>query len=626
MSKLNMNKTGTFFLVVGPSGAGKDSLIDGARAILTHGYQFAQRVITRPSGSPGEDHEGVTDLEFTRRQQAGEFLVTWHAHELRYGLPAALMDTLAAGTHVIANGSRGVVADLAARLPRFVVVLVTAPQDVLAQRIAGRGRESGEQISRRVSRQAAAIPEGVTCVTVSNESTLEAGIARFVDALHSAACTASPTSPTSPALPASLTSTRTAPAAAAPASSRVNLMAKLRGEALDEAAYVAVLKDAIAGRYTEAELTEFLIAATGSLGDDEVIALARARTAFTPRIAWDEPIVVDKHSMGGVPGSRITLIVVPIVAAYGLAMPKTSSRAITSAAGTADAMETVARVDLTQADVRRCVTQARACIAWNGRLNHSVIDDVMNAITRPLKLDSRRWSVASILSKKYTAGATHVMVDLPYGPQTKLADRADAEALGALFERVGAGLGMHVHAIATDGSHPIGRGIGPALEVRDVMQVLDNDPSAPADLRAKALFFAARILAFDPRVGSAEQGMRIAEALLAEGKARAAFDSIAGAQGRRPEAVMPGVHIAEIPADRAGRVAAIDGLRISGVARAAGAPRDLGAGVDLLCTIGAHVDAGRALYRIHAASPAALDAAVAQARGECGQAVRVDPD
>lgn len=602
MSKLIMNKTGIFFLVVGPSGAGKDSLIDGARAILTSGYQFARRVITRPSGSPGEDHEGVSDMEFTRRQQAGEFLVTWDAHDLRYGLPTSLTDILATGTHVIANGSRGVVAELAARLPRFAVVLVTAPQEVLAQRIASRGRESGDEVARRVARQAALLPDGVPCITVSNDSTLEAGVARFVDALR-----------------------QDAPAAVPPAS-RVNLQAKLRGAALDEAAYVAVLRDAIAGRYSEAELTEFLIAATANLTDDEVVALARARTAFTPRIEWDEPVVVDKHSMGGVPGSRITLIVVPIVAAYGLAMPKTSSRAITSAAGTADAMETVARVDLTQSDVRQCVTQARACIAWNGRLNHSVVDDVMNAITRPLKLDSRRWSVASILSKKYTAGATHVMVDLPYGPQTKMATREDAEALGTLFEQVGKGLGLHVRAFATDGSRPIGRGIGPALEVRDVMQVLDNDPGAPADLRAKALRFAAEIIAFDPRVGSPELGMRIATALLDEGKAKTAFDSIATAQGRRPVAVTPGTHTCEIGAESAGRVASIDGLRISGVARAAGAPRRAGAGVDLMCTIGAHVAAGQALYRIHAESPADLQAALSQARGECGQAIRIDPD
>ncbi|MEM5433235.1 phosphonate metabolism protein/1,5-bisphosphokinase (PRPP-forming) PhnN [Cupriavidus oxalaticus] len=601
-----MDTTGTFFFVVGPSGAGKDSLMDGARAVLEDNYVFARRVITRPDGSGGEAHEGVSEAEFARRQRSGEFLVTWDAHDLRYGLPQSLMSELERGRNVVANGSRAVIAELARRLPRFVVVLVTAPRDVLAQRIAARGRESGDQVARRVARAGAALPPDVPCITVSNDSTLEVGMARFIEALRHG------TRPSGDRSPAS----------------RTNLAAKLRGEALDEAAYVAVLRDAIAGRYTETELTEFLVAASRTLTDDEVVALARARTAFTPRIAWDEPVVVDKHSIGGVPGSRITLIVVPIVAAYGLAMPKTSSRAITSAAGTADAMETVARVDLAHDDVRRCVAQARACIAWNGRLNHSVVDDVMNAITRPLRLDSRRWSVASILSKKYTAGATHVIVDLPYGPQTKLATRADADALGAMFEHVGKGLGLHVRALVTDGSRPIGRGIGPALEVRDVRLVLDNDPGAPADLREKALRFAGEIIAFDPRVGSSDQGMRIATALLNEGKAKAAFDRIAAAQGARPDPVAPGRHVRVVSAARPGRVVAIDGLQVSGVARAAGAPRDAGAGIDLLCTIGAKVAQGQPLYRIHADSDAALEAAAALARagGECCEAVRIDPD
>ncbi|MCO4861899.1 phosphonate metabolism protein/1,5-bisphosphokinase (PRPP-forming) PhnN [Cupriavidus sp. WGlv3] len=601
-----MNASGTFFFVVGPSGAGKDALMDGARVALDDNYVFARRVITRPEGAAGEAHDAVSEAEFARRQRSGEFLVTWDAHDLRYGLSCSLMSELERGRHVVANGSRAVIAELAQRLPRFVVVLVTAPQDVLARRIAARGRESGEQIARRVSRTGAALPPEVPCITVSNDSTLEVGRARFVEALRHGTRAASDGAP----------------------ASRTNLMAKLRGEPLDQAAYVAVLRDAMAGRYTEAELTEFLVAATRSLGDQEVVALARARTAFTPRIEWDEPIVVDKHSIGGVPGSRITLIVVPIVAAYGLAMPKTSSRAITSAAGTADAMETVARVDLAHGDVRRCVAQARACIAWNGRLNHSVVDDVMNAITRPLQLDSRRWSVASILSKKYTAGATHVIVDLPYGPQTKLATHADAEALGAMFEHVGKGLGLHVRALVTDGSRPIGRGIGPALEVRDVRQVLANDPLAPADLREKALRFAGEIIAFDARVGSPAEGLRIATALLSEGRAKAAFDRIAAAQGARPEPVAPGAHTCVVSAAMQGRVAAIDGLRISGVARAAGAPRELGAGVDLLCTIGARVASGQPLYRIHAGSEAALAAAAALARagGECSEAVRIDPD
>jgi thymidine phosphorylase len=602
-----MKETGTFFLVVGPSGAGKDSLIDGARAALDHSeYVFARRVITRPSGSPGEDHEGVAEAEFTERERNGEFLVTWNAHGLRYGLPQWLVGLLEAGKHVVANGSRGVIAMLARQLPRFVVVNVTAPHEVLAQRIAARGRESGDDVMRRVSRQAPPMPDGVRCVTVSNDSTLDLGVARFTDALKHGIH---------------------ADAAAHPASRR-HLAAKLDGRPLDEGAYEAILRDAIAGRYTEQELTAFLTAATRSLDDGEVVALARARTRFTPRIEWDEPIVVDKHSMGGVPGSRITLIVVPIVAAYGLAMPKTSSRAITSAAGTADAMETIARVDLTHDDVRRCVAEARACIAWNGRMNHSVIDDVMNAITRPLGLDSRRWAVASILSKKATAGATHVIVDIPYGPQTKLSTRSDAEALASLFDEVGKGLGLHVRACVTDGTRPIGRGIGPALEVRDVRLVLDNHPDAPADLREKALRFAGEIIAFDPRVESPAQGMRIATALLDDGNARAAFDRIAAAQGIRPDPVAPGSHTHLAIAPASGRVGAINGWQISGIARAAGAPRRAGAGIDLLCTIGESVAAGEPLYRIHAESAEALAAAIALTRpaGECPGAVRVDPD
>ncbi|MGI4938155.1 MAG: thymidine phosphorylase, partial [Janthinobacterium lividum] len=308
------------------------------------------------------------------------------------------------------------------------------------------------------------------------------------------------------------------------------------------------------------------------------------------------------------PGSRITMVVVPIVAAHGLAMPKTSSRAITSAAGTADAMETVARVDLNAAEVRRCVKEARACIAWNGLLNHSIIDDVVNRITRSLGLESNRWSVASILSKKLTAGSTHVIIDLPYGRGTKLETLAQAEALGGLFERTGAGLGLVVEALATDGSAPIGRGIGPALEVRDVGWILDGDARAPADLREKALRFASRILAWDPVVGSVEAGRELAERLLACGAAKLAFERIVATQGHN-SAVAPAFQTHAVRAESAGRVAGIDGWAVSGIARCAGAPLDQSAGIDLLAGMGQVVVEGDVLYLIHAGDAMALSAA-----------------
>ncbi len=383
------------------------------------------------------------------------------------------------------------------------------------------------------------------------------------------------------------------------------LRAKLRGDELSDGQIATLIRDMVAGRYPDREMAAFLVAATRGLTDREVVALARARAEFTDRITWDEPMVVDKHSMGGIPGSRITMIVVPLVAAHGLAIPKTSSRAITSAAGTADAMETLARVDLTAADVRRVVAEARGCVAWNGRLNHSAVDDVMNAITRPLGLDSSRWSVASILSKKLAAGSTHVIIDLPYGPQTKLKTHGEAAELAGLFERIGEGLGLVVEAHATDGSRPVGRGVGAALEARDVLAVLDNEPDAPADLREKALFFAGRILAWDRRPG-AHAGEALARELLASGAGNDALERIIDAQGRRQPPVLPGPYTHMVTADRSGTITGIDGWTVAGLARLAGAPSNLSSGLDLMQGVGDTVTAGEPLYVIHAGSESDL--------------------
>jgi thymidine phosphorylase len=670
-------RQGTFFLVVGPSGAGKDSLIDGARTLLepTGRYVFARRVVTRPAGSPGEDHEAATDEAFDAREAKGDFLITWGAHGLRYGLPAELKRLVEAGRNVIANGSRATIAALAARLPRFVVVEVTAPPEVLAARIAGRGRESGEAIEKRLSRTVEPRPEGVRAATICNDQSVEIGIERFVAAVEAAANTMrlrrlplfagrahcaylpakgeivngfdylGPGRLEISGVGASIRSN--VQVVDAPAvlggdeiglsteafdelglpegsevtirrtpspESRAALTRKIQGGELTEEQYHTLIRDIVEARYPDGEVAAFLVAATQKLSDDEVIALARVRTRFAQTITWPDKIVVDKHSMGGIPGSRITLIVVPIVAAHGaFLMPKTSSRAITSAAGTADAMEALARVELNPAELRACVEKARGSIAWNGRLNHSVVDDVMNAITRPLGIDSNRWSVASILSKKLTAGSTHVIVDLPYGPRAKLKSEAEAAELAQLFETVGAGLGLVVNAFPTDGSRPIGRGIGPALECRDVGWVLDNDPQAPADLVEKALFFASRILAWDTALGSVAAGRERAEGLLRSGAARAAFERIIDAQGRREPPVAPGLLVHTVRSSKAGTISEIDGWAVAGIARRAGAPFDKAAGIDLLRHVGDSVAVGDPLFAIHASASSDLDEARAMA-------------
>jgi thymidine phosphorylase len=672
---------GTFFFVVGPSGAGKDTLIDGVRAVLgNEGYVFARRIITRPAHSIGEDHEAETTDGFARRLAAGEFLLAWQAHGLDYGLPASLLGALAAGSHVVANGSRAMVPALAERVPGLVVIEVSAPHEVVAQRIASRGRETPDEVLARLARQVDPLPPNVLRQRVVNDGSLAQGIARFVQVLRTPVArfvarvmpldtgtdavvhVAPGTWPAQTRLRVQAPDGRLADVRAhvqtadardglmpeelglpvalmqrlgladgsllrvlpiAEPVSRDAFIRKLRGGALDAAGFEAVFLDAVDGRYTETELTAFLVATTRHLDVAETLALARARTRLARPIVWDEPMVVDKHSMGGVPGSRITLIVVPIVAAFGLAMPKASSRAITSAAGTADAMEVLANVTLDAEDVRRCVQQARACIAWNGRINHNVIDDVMNRITRPMGLDTAAWSVASILSKKVTSGVTHLMIDVPYGPHTKLADAAQAQALCDRFEQVGVGLGLQVHAIATDGTRPIGRGIGPALEVRDVKQVLAGDLAAPQDLRAKALRFAARILAWDPRVGSLDEGLRVAHELLDSGAAEAALARIVAAQGERAVPVPLAPYAANVCAPTDGTITGIDGWIIGGLARDAGAPGDPGAGIDLLCGVGQRVAAGAPLYRVYATSEAALEKVLGRVLAATGTGIDV---
>ena len=176
---------GTLFLVVGPSGAGKDTLLEGARAALAgdRRYVFARRVITRPADAGGEDHEAVGTGEFARRRERGDFMAWWSAHDLDYGLPRGLLDDLAAGRHVVANVSRSVIGDIAGRVATVRVVEITAPPDVLAARLENRGREEARGVAARLARKGAKVPSSIAVTTVMNDGTPDEGISRFVEAI-----------------------------------------------------------------------------------------------------------------------------------------------------------------------------------------------------------------------------------------------------------------------------------------------------------------------------------------------------------------------------------------------------------------------------------------------------------
>lgn len=387
---------------------------------------------------------------------------------------------------------------------------------------------------------------------------------------------------------------------AAPPQSMDAVRRKIAGERLDAQDYGAICHDIAASRYSKMEMAAFLVAAgqTG-LDRDEVLFLTHAMVDSGERLDWQERQVVDKHCIGGIPGNRTSMIVVPIVAAHGMLMPKTSSRAITSPAGTADTMAVLAQVELSPETLRGIVHEVRGCIAWGGTARLAPVDDMLISVERPLSIDSAGQLVASILSKKVAAGVTHLLVDIPVGPTAKVRRMNQALQLRKLFEFVGDRLDLHLEVVITDGRQPVGRGIGPAMEARDVLQVLENHPGAPDDLRHKALHLAGRVLEFDPDIRGGH-GFALARDILESGRAAAKMHAMIAAQGPAPYPPPPARLHYDVCASQTGFVEVIDNLQLARIARLAGAPLDVQAGVDLLKKLGDPVKQGEPLYRVHA--------------------------
>jgi thymidine phosphorylase len=390
-----------------------------------------------------------------------------------------------------------------------------------------------------------------------------------------------------------------------PLESLSHVRAKVYGNRLTDRQMKAIIDDVAAGHYSELHLSAFVTACAGNHLDlQETIALTRAMVEVGERMEWKTLPVVDKHCVGGLPGNRTTLLLVPIVAAYGLTIPKTSSRAITSPAGTADVMETLAPVNLDIRAIRRVVEREGGCIAWGGSVRLSPADDVLIRVERPLELDSAGQMVASVLSKKISAGSTHVVIDIPVGPTAKVRTQEAARLLSEQMIAVGRALDINVCVAVTDGTQPVGRGIGPALEARDVCAVLRGNADAPQDLRERALRLAGEIieLATGTPVGA---GYDIANEILTDGRAWAKFQSICDAQGgMREPPVAPHTHT--VVAERSGIVQSIDNRRLARIAKLAGAPSAPSAGLDFLAPLGTDVAAGQPLFVIHAEAPGEL--------------------
>lgn len=384
---------------------------------------------------------------------------------------------------------------------------------------------------------------------------------------------------------------------------------RIYGHRLDREALGQIMSDIVAGRFSDVHLAAFVTAcASVPLDERETIDLTRVMVNVGERLSWPGSLIVDKHSVGGLPGNRTTPIVVAIVASHGLTMPKTSSRAITSPAGTADTMETMAPVNLDLAAIRRVVEQESGCIVWGGSVRLSPADDILIRIERALEIDTEGQLIASVLSKKIAAGATHLVLDIPVGPTAKVRSKEAAVALSGRLVEVANTFGLSTRVSISDGRQPIGSGIGPALEARDVLAVLQGHSQAPLDLRDRACTLAGVLLELGGRARSGE-GKAAAERTIDDGRAWAKFQRICEAQGGMRT---PGVanHRHPLVASQNGIVTQIDNRKLAKLAKLAGAPEAKTAGVEMHVRLGDAVTQNEPICTVHAESKGELQYAL----------------
>lgn len=380
---------------------------------------------------------------------------------------------------------------------------------------------------------------------------------------------------------------------------------KIYGNPLTSLELQEIVKDIVEGNYSNIHLSSFITACAGNrMQTEEIISLTQAMISSGQRIQWNNNMIVDKHCIGGLPGNRTTPIVVSIVTAFGLTMPKTSSRAITSPAGTADTMEVMTDVNLSEEQIKNVVKKQGGCIVWGGTARLSPADDILIKVEKALDIDSEGQLIASVLSKKVAAGSNHVIIDMPVGNTAKLRSIEAANELKIEMEKVAHAIGLKLKVAITDGSQPVGRGIGPGLEARDILSVLRNEKNAPTDLKERALLIAGELLELSGKIGTGE-GNDIARELLESGRAYQKFEAICRAQGRFEEPKTAKYQY-EIMSEMEGTVIAVDNRKLAKIAKLAGAPEDKAAGIDFLAPIGTEVKKGQVLYIIHSESQGEL--------------------
>src|SRR3989344_1258381 len=394
-----------------------------------------------------------------------------------------------------------------------------------------------------------------------------------------------------------------------PLVSKAYIRKKTDGRELSYLELRAIVDDVIARNLNDLELASFITALhIHGLTLNESIDFSKAMIETGKSLKFTGT-VVDKHSIGGVPGDKTSMLVVPIIAASGLTIPKTSSRSITSPSGTADRMEILAPVDLHIDDIKRVVKKTKGCLVGGGAVDLAPADDLFIRIEHPLGLDPLL--LPSVMSKKKSVGCRYLIIDIPTGSGAKMEKKEDAEKVAANFKALGKKLGIKVECAITRGDQPVGYAMGPALEAREALEVIMG--RSKSDVIDKATSIAGLLLSM---VGKGNK--KTAEALIKNGKAEKKLREIIKAQGGnpniKPENIHVGTYTFSVKSNVGGIVAGTNNAALVDICRSAGTPQDHGAGILLNKKINDTVKKGETLFTIYSEKQQKLAAAVKTAK------------
>ncbi len=368
---------------------------------------------------------------------------------------------------------------------------------------------------------------------------------------------------------------------------------------------VYTIMDEISHQRLSDVLTTYFVAASFKEGytANELYQFTKAMVETGNKLHFDG-IVADKHSTGGVAGARTTMIIVPIIAAAGFKIPKISSRAITSPAGTADVMEVLANVNFTPKLIEKIVNTVGGCVAWNGHLGIAPADDIIIKVEEPLSFESFDKIIISIMAKKIAAGTNHLVLDIPVGKTMKIRHFSDAEKVAKKFEDLGSKFGIAVITDINETLEPPGRGVGPLLEALDVLYILEQQKERPLKLEAKALRLAGKLLDICYQTaGKKKSGEEESKKLLSNGSALIKFREIVKAQGGNREisshSIKISAHKLNIVCERSGKITDINNYNLNTVAKVLGAPEDKSAGIYILKKLDEYVEKKEPMFVLY---------------------------